>query len=108
MKLWIIEYIDCAHHLRGHTKCGFPHGHTYRVDVTLESSKKGDMIVDFAEFKKKVRAVLSKYDHRDWNKSLKVPTVENICALLHKDISRSLRYKITVRVWEGINKWAEL
>ena len=108
MKLGITEYIDCAHHLAGHVKCGFPHGHTYRVDVTIESEHKGGMIIDFAEFKEKVRSVLMKYDHRDWNASLKVPTVENICELLHEDLKQQIRYTITVRVWEGHDKWAEL
>jgi 6-pyruvoyltetrahydropterin/6-carboxytetrahydropterin synthase len=108
MKLGITEYVDCAHHLTGHKKCGSPHGHTYRIDVTLDSEQRGDMIVDFAEFKERVRAVLAKYDHRDWNDTLKVPTVENICELLHGELKKSFTYPITVRVWEGVDKWAEL
>ena len=36
MRLGITEYIDCAHFLPGHPKCGQVHGHTYRVDVTSE------------------------------------------------------------------------
>ena len=108
MKLGITEYIDCAHHLAGHAKCGYPHGHTYRIDVTIDSKQRGDMIVDFAEFKEKVRAVLLRYDHRDWNSTLKMPTVENICELLHAELKKSFEYPITVRVWEGVDKWAEL
>ncbi len=108
MKLGITEYIDCAHHLVDHEKCGSPHGHTYRVDVSIEGEHKGGMILDFAKFKENVRAVLSKYDQRDWNSFLKVPTVENICELLHGDLKKKLRYKVQVRVWEGHDKWAEL
>lgn len=108
MKLGITEYIDCAHHLVGHKKCGSPHGHTYRVDVSLESEHKGGMIIDFAEFKDQVRSVLAKYDHRDWNIILEVPTVENICELLHKELSSRVKYTLQVRVWEGHDKWAEL
>jgi hypothetical protein len=29
MKLGITEFIDCAHFLPGHPKCGQLHGHTY-------------------------------------------------------------------------------
>ena len=108
MKLGITEYIDCAHNLTGHRKCGFPHGHTYRVDVSIESEHKGSMILDFAEFKESVRAVLAKYDHRDWNSFLDVPTVENICELLFQNLKEKLKYKLQVRVWEGHDKWAEL
>src|SRR2546425_417823 len=35
MRLGITEYIDAAHHLPGHEKCGRLHGHTYQVDVTI-------------------------------------------------------------------------
>jgi len=108
MKLGITEYIDCAHHLADHEKCGSPHGHTYRIDISIESEHKGAMILDFSEFKKSVRGVLSKYDHHDWNAYLEVPTVENICELLHNDLKRRLKYKVQVRVWEGQDKWAEL
>ena len=108
MKLGITEYIDCAHHLTDHEKCGTPHGHTYRVDISIESEHKGSMILDFSEFKRSARGVLAKYDHRDLNAFLKVPTVENICELLYKDIKKVLKYKIHVRVWEGRDKWAEL
>ena len=36
MKLGITEFIDCAHFLPGHPKCGQVHGHTYKVEVIIE------------------------------------------------------------------------
>jgi len=108
MKLGITEYIDCAHHLPGHERCGSMHGHTYQVDVHIEGDPKGGMILDFAEIKKKARAVLAEYDHKDWNDVLAYPTVENICDLLHKRLMDALRLPVHVRVWEGHGKWAEL
>jgi len=108
MKLGITEYIDCAHHLTGHKKCGSPHGHTYRIDVTLDSKQRRHKIIDFAEFKDRMRKALAKYDHKDWNSALDVPTVENICELLHGELKKSFECPITVRVWEGVDKWAEL
>lgn len=108
MRLGITEYIDCAHHLPGHSKCGQLHGHTYQVDVSIEGDHGGGMLLDFADLKGAVREVLSAYDHRDWNDFLKYPTVENICELIHGQLKGKLPYPFRVRVWEGHGKWAEL
>ena len=40
------------------------------------------MVLDFADLKGQVRAVLARYDHRHWNDFLDYPTVENICERL--------------------------
>jgi len=108
VRLGITEYIDCAHHLPGHERCGTLHGHTYQVDVSIEGEHGGGMVLDFADLKKVVRGTLAPYDHRDWNAVLKYPTVENICELLHGELAKALRFPFHVRVWEGHGKWAEL
>jgi len=108
MKLGITEYIDCAHHLPGHQKCGRLHGHTYKVDVIIEGEKKQGMVMDFAELKSAVRAVLAQYDHRSLNDFLDYPSVENICELLAETIRAKLPFSFTLRVWEGHGKYAEL
>ncbi|MGQ0797906.1 MAG: 6-pyruvoyl trahydropterin synthase family protein [Methanobacteriota archaeon] len=108
MKLGITEYIDCAHHLAGHARCGSMHGHTYQVDVHIEGDHKGGMILDFADLKKKVRSILAEYDHKDWNDFLEYPTVENICQLISDRLQAAIKFPLHVRVWEGYGKWAEL
>lgn len=108
MKLGITEYVDCAHHLPGHPKCGQLHGHTYQVDVAVEGDHQGGMLLDFADLKKTVRDVLAEYDHRDWNSFLKYPTVENICELIQGRLKEKMNFSFRVRVWEGHGKWAEL
>lgn len=108
MKLGITEYIDCAHHLPGHTKCGSLHGHTYTIDVVIEGEKKGGMIIDFADLKTTVRAVLGEYDHRSFNEFLEYPSVENICELISGKLTTRLPYAFTIRVWEGHGKYAEM
>ena len=108
MRLGITEYIDCAHRLPGHPKCGQPHGHTYQVDVSIEGDHRGGMLLDFADLKASVRDVLAAYDHKDWNDVLKYPTVENICELIHGNLKEKMAYPFHVRVWEGHGKWAEL
>lgn len=107
MKLGITEYIDCAHHLPGHEKCGRLHGHTYTVDVIIEGEKKQGMIVDFADLKLAVREVLAEYDHRSLNDFLEYPSVENICELVGHKLRDRLPFAFTIRVWEGHGKYAE-
>ena len=108
MKLGIIEYIDCAHHLPGHKKCGALHGHTYRVDVIVEGQKQGGMVIDFAELKGTVRTILAEYDHRNFNDFMEYPSVENICELLAEKLRPHVSFSFTIRIWEGHGKYAEL
>jgi 6-pyruvoyltetrahydropterin/6-carboxytetrahydropterin synthase len=108
MRLGITEYIDCAHFLPGHPKCGNVHGHTYRVDVTIEGDHRGGMILDFNDLKSQTREVLQRYDNRHWNDVLEFPTVENICELLSAQLRERIRFPLVIRVWEGSGKWAEL
>jgi 6-pyruvoyltetrahydropterin/6-carboxytetrahydropterin synthase len=107
MRLGVTDYVDCAHLLPGHPKCGQLHGHTYRVEVTVEGELKDGMVLDFADLKGQMRAVLGRYDHRHWNEFLDVPTVENICQRLATDLAARIGFPFSVRVYEGHGKWAE-
>ena len=108
MRLGIVEFVDCAHFLPGHRKCGSPHGHTYRVEVTVEGDTGEGMLMDFADIKARAREVLGEYDHRSWNDFLEFPTVENICQLLFSRLRERFPFPVHIRVWEGHGKWAEL
>ena len=109
MRLGITEFIDCAHFLPGHTKCGQLHGHTYRVEVMIEGEQqKGGMVIDFNELKTRTREVLQAYDHRNLNDFMEFPTVENICAALSEKLTARVPFPLTIRVWEGNGKWAEI
>ena len=108
MKLGVTEYIDCAHFLPGHSKCGSLHGHTYKVEITIQGETRNGMVVDFADLKQSVRDVLSQYDHRNFNDFLEYPSVENICELLSGKLKQKLPFTFTLRVWEGHGKWAEI
>ena len=104
----IIEHIDSGHHIPDHPRCGTPHGHTYKVEVEIQGEHDGTMVMDFADLKKTVRDVLHRYDHKVFNDFIDYPSVENICTLFHSDLSKSLDFPFTIRVWEGEGKWAEL
>ena len=108
MKLGVTEYIDCAHFLPGHPKCGRLHGHTYKVEITIEGQVKSGMVIDFGDLKHALRDVLSHYDHGSWNEFLEYPSVENICELLSQKLKDRLAFTFTLRVWEGHGKWAEV
>jgi 6-pyruvoyltetrahydropterin/6-carboxytetrahydropterin synthase len=108
MKLGVIEYIDCAHFLPGHKKCGTLHGHTYRVEVIVEGENKTGMIIDFGDLKGVLRETLAQYDHRSFNDFLDYPSVENICEMIQRKLKPQLAFPFTVRVWEGKGKWAEI
>jgi 6-pyruvoyltetrahydropterin/6-carboxytetrahydropterin synthase len=109
MRLGITEFIDCAHFLPGHPKCGQVHGHTYKVEIVIEGqSGQGGMVVDFNDLKTRTREVLQQYDHRHWNDVLEFPTVENICELLSRQLREKIPFPLVLRVWEGNGKWAEM
>ena len=108
MKLGITEFIDCAHFLPGHPKCGQVHGHTYKVEVIIEGEHTAGMLVDFNDLRARTREVLQRYDHRNWNDVLEFPSVENICELLSRQLRERIAFSMVVRVWEGRGKWAEM
>ncbi len=108
MKLGVIEFIDCAHFLPGHQKCGTLHGHTYKIEVIIEGENKSGMIIDFAELKNSLRETLSRYDHHSFNDFLEYPSVENICEMIKGKLGERMPFPFTLRVWEGQGKWAEL
>ena len=108
MRLGVIEYIDSAHFLPGHTKCGSLHGHTYKVEVVIEGENKSGMIMDFADLKETVRDTLLQFDHKLLNDFLEYPSIENICELIKRKLDERLRLPFTLRVWEGQGKWAEI
>lgn len=107
MRLGVTDYIDCAHLLPGHPKCGQLHGHTYRVELVVEGDATGGMLLDFAELKARLRKALAPYDHRHWNDALDYPTVENVCERLADGVAAAVKLPFTLRVYEGHAKWAE-
>lgn len=103
---------SAAHHLTDYNgECERPHGHTYRLQITVEGPiAKDGLTVDFAALKEFVhKKVLSKVDHRDLNDLFENPSAENIAqwtwkAMRHidKDLKRPVKL-VEVRLWEGEN-----
>jgi len=59
-----------GHFIVGHPgECARPHGHNYRVRVTLAARELDEigMVLDFAELKRVVGEILAPFDHRMLN-----------------------------------------
>lgn len=102
---------DAAHYLLSDkgSPCEELHGHTYKLRVVVEGPvRKDGMVIDFREIKRIVNErVMPKVDHKDLNKLLKNPTAENIAQWIF-DTLRPHMNVVSVRVWEGSGKWAEV
>lgn len=99
---------SAAHRVTGPGgKCEELHGHTYRVAVAVESQAldRHGMVVDFAEVRARLAAVLP--DHKYLNEFYDfVPTAENLARHLYRELARSGPVA-SVRVWESEDCSAE-
>lgn len=112
---------EAAHHLPAHQgKCARPHGHSYRLEVTLQGPIKDaagvpdhGMVMDFADLSLIVHnAVIEQLDHQDLNVVTGLyTTAENLVhwiwtRLLNYGLSAQLLYR--VRLWETESSYAEI
>lgn len=104
---------DAAHHLEhlpeGH-KCARIHGHTYRLRVFLEGPLDPVVgwVVDFAEVKRVVEAVLEPLDHHLLNDvpGLEQPTTERIIVWLWDRLRADLPQLVRLELWENTTSGA--
>lgn len=112
MKMGLSLEFDAAHRLPDYNgKCARIHGHTYDVEVVLEGpvDEKNGFLMDFYDLKRILKSVLSELDHRDLNEILTNPTAERIAEHIKASLERRLietpTTLVSVRLWEGNNKW---
>ena len=107
------ETFSAGHALRGYKgKCENPHGHNYRVQVTLEGPQLdgGGLLVDFTHLKDVMRGVIRRLDHQFINDlepfTTVNPSAENMAKYFYDDVSEQLKglpagARVTdVVVWE--------
>ena len=104
----LVDHMDCAHHLVGHGKCERPHGHTYRVEVCVEVDPEREKEGFFDEIQRHVDEVFEDWDHYDLNLKLKFPSCEHIAQGLFHEFRERLPNLVSIRAWEGKNKWSEI
>jgi 6-pyruvoyltetrahydropterin/6-carboxytetrahydropterin synthase len=106
------ETFSAGHALRGYKgKCENPHGHNYRVRVTLvgvELDKIG-LLYDFAALKQAMKQVIEQLDHKFLNDQAPFdainPSAENLARYFHDQAAEQLPTGNGVRiaavtVWE--------
>jgi 6-pyruvoyltetrahydropterin/6-carboxytetrahydropterin synthase len=107
---------DSAHNLVNyHGKCEELHGHTYKLEVTVEGYPDEEgMVLDFVKLKEIVNEkIIKKLDHKYLNEVLGFNTTsENILLWMWKELEEELKgpnyklYKLTL--WETPTSFAEV
>lgn len=95
-----------AHHIPDHPKCGETHGHTYRVEVSIDVPFPGPMY-DFGEFGATVEPFIEVLDHTNLNEWFgRVPTAENIAFWLWLVLEAETELPLVeIKVYETENSW---
>lgn len=93
---------DSAHYLPDyHGKCENMHGHTYKLQVTVEGEVQPDgMVIDFVKLKEIVKnKVIDKLDHKILNEIIANPSAENTAIWIWEQLEKDLAI-FEIKVWE--------
>ncbi len=112
--VFIKSHFSAGHHLRDYPgNCERPHGHNWKVEVTVKTSELDSlgMGVDFRQVKEAVRKILDTLDHHDLNEHAAFqsinPSSENIAVYIFSNLQKDLtsdRYEVhSVTVCETDN-----
>lgn len=94
---------DSAHFLPNyHGKCENMHGHTYRLQVTVEGPEdQNGLVIDFMILKEVVqKRVLDKLDHKLINDVIKIASAENTAVWIWKQLEKSKEFPKNARLHE--------
>ncbi len=115
-EVFVEESFSAGHALRGYRgKCENPHGHNYRVRVTLEGAGLDSvgLLCDFTQLKQVMHAVIAGMDHKFLNDQAPFdvinPSAENIAKYFYEEASRQMAGQAnsariaSITVWETDN-----
>lgn len=104
------ETFAAGHSLRNYRgKCENVHGHNYRVQITVEGEDLNSigLLVDFADVKRAIRAIVARLDHQFINDihpfDTLNPSAENLARYFYDEITAGLPLGPRVRevkIWE--------
>ena len=99
---------DSAHQLKWHKgKCKNLHGHTYKLQITIQGAlNKDGIVIDFGDLKKIVKEkVIEKLDHQFLNEIIKNPTAENMVVWMWEQLEKELKL-FEIKLWETPTSYA--
>lgn len=95
--IFIETHFSAGHHLRNYPgNCEKPHGHNWKVRVTVRATALDElgMGIDFRKVKDAVKVVIGSLDHQDLNEhpafKEQNPSSENIAAYLYANLADEL------------------
>ena len=104
-ELTVEESFAAGHYLRDYKgKCENPHGHNYRVRVTLAGQEldKAGLLVDFKDLKELMKPVIERLDHQMMNDlepfATVNPSAENLAKHFYEQTSAKLKSATNGRV----------
>ncbi|UCG31291.1 MAG: 6-carboxytetrahydropterin synthase QueD [candidate division WOR-3 bacterium] len=107
-KLSVEGYFSAAHQVRGYPgDCADIHGHTYKIQVSVEVAKLDEigMGVDFRKLKDELQKVLEGLDHKNLNTlpffEKHNATAEYVAKYIFDQMKEKIENVIAVTVWEG-------
>lgn len=105
---------DAAHRILGHRgKCGYLHGHSYRLEVTVTATQLDElgMVMDFDDLRALVqKAVLDRWDHCTllWTEDPLVSAIQRVQAEAPEKVVRltgnPTAETLTREAWEAIRR----
>jgi 6-pyruvoyltetrahydropterin/6-carboxytetrahydropterin synthase len=102
---------EAAHRLAWHSgKCRNLHGHSYRLDVSVEGPlDTNGVVLDFDVLQDVVRSnVIDAWDHRDLNEVLDNPTAELLAQRAWDLLTGAGLDLAALRLWETSDSWVDL
>ncbi|HZD60357.1 MAG TPA: 6-carboxytetrahydropterin synthase QueD [Anaerolineae bacterium] len=105
-EIYVHETFDAAHFLPDHKgKCANMHGHTWRIELTIQSETLNNgMVHDFVDVKTTLKAILP--DHSLLNDIMPNPTAENLAKYLYAQLKEHVPTITKVIVWESATSGA--
>ena len=112
-EIFVEETFAAGHALRGYRgKCENPHGHNYRLRITLQGAEldQTGLLYDFVHLKQVIHTVMEGVDHKFLNDQAPFdklnPSAENIAKYFYDEVSRQMAASqngasiIRVDIWE--------
>ena len=95
---------ESAHHLPRHPgKCREPHGHSYRLEVSVDRpvDPVSGLAIDFSDLKEIVRReVVDRFDHKDLNAIVENPSAELLAVWIWEKLAGTLPGLVEVELHE--------